>query len=227
MKKEFLKPADRVATSLAGVLFTLTSITLLVSQIAMFAGSITDANVEVTRRAVIENALPWLLLSFLFAYLTFWCVRYTYRGAKGYRYVKEESDDQVRRTQPRSRWVKWVRFALFSGGSLLGCYVLLAQSFSTDEAWLNWVILFGVASSTLFAITTLVSILRGWSIEQEDEVGGKLLSGLIGVPILVAVFLVGAALLIWGATSGIGWLASIPTWAAVIIILLILLLLKR
>jgi len=72
------------------------------------------------------------------------------------------------------------------------------------------------------AIMTFCSILKNWNIEQEDRVVMRTI-GFVIVARLVLIIAVVAGFELYAA---FGWLATIPSWAAVIIVLLVLILLK-
>jgi len=86
-KKELLKSADRFAQSIAGILFTVISLVLLLTKIAFIF------------QPFYQDKGSWLIHfigALLLIYLSCWCFRYTYRGFKGYSLVKiEEKNDET------------------------------------------------------------------------------------------------------------------------------------
>ena len=84
---------------------------------------------------------------------------------------------------------------------------------------------FLAAGAIVFSLMTVLSwrsMRKGWTVEQEDRAAKRALSYLFLTPVvLAAVVLAGIALY-----SAFGWLATIPSWAAVIIVLLVLIYLK-
>jgi ABC-type branched-subunit amino acid transport system permease subunit len=77
------------------------------------------------------------------------------------------------------------------------------------------------------AIIALCGLLNGWTAEQEDKALGRTMSFVVFAPVTLIVAALVAVLFGIVLFSAFGWLASIPTWAAVIIVLLVLIYLKK
>jgi hypothetical protein len=87
----------------------------------------------------------------------------------------------------------------------------------------DWIILGGAIFFPIMAILSFFAIRNNWTDEQADRITMRTLGYVVLAPIsLILVVLAG-----FGLFSAFGWLASIPSWAAVIIILLVLIYLKK
>jgi hypothetical protein len=128
----------------------------------------------------------------------------------------------------RAQRLKELIFFLFM--SILAMGALLYYS-PTGE--LYWSVLAVVCAFPLLTIFTFISLLRGWTDEDEAEVMQVIQrpAGFIGRFVMWSVMwsilaLIGAVIAGVALYSVFGWLATIPSWAAVIIVLLVLIYLK-
>lgn len=121
-----------------------------------------------------------------------------------------------RRRELRSQFWGFVAFSLFE----IGYLVYRPPTFST---WRDWIIAGGAILFPIMAIISFRSMRNNWTPEQEDQVATRTLGYVFLAPfLLVGIVLIGIALF-----SAFGWLATVPSWAAVIIVLLILIYLKK
>jgi Ca2+/Na+ antiporter len=123
--------------------------------------------------------------------------------------------DAERLRAQRRTFYTFLFFSAFEIGALASGLVSLAT-------WGGWIVLFGAFFFPVMAVISLVGILKNWTVEQEDRAFTRTFGYIFGVPIILVAFILAG----WVLFSTFGWLASIPSWAAVIIVLLVLLLLK-
>lgn len=120
-------------------------------------------------------------------------------------------------SRSETRREKLTFFILFLGFSILEVAVL-AFSHPTFEKWGDWMIAGGALLFPILTVLSWKSLISNWSVEESDHAVGKVFGWIIAAPVIVAALvLVG-----WALFSFLGWLATIPVWAAVIIILLLL-----
>jgi hypothetical protein len=70
----------------------------------------------------------------------------------------------------------------------------------------------------MLAVISGMGLLKNWSIEESERATNRVIGWIIAIPLIVAAFVIAT----WGIVSFFGWLATIPSWAAVIIILLLI-----
>jgi hypothetical protein len=124
--------------------------------------------------------------------------------------------------QPETKREKLVQplvFLLFSV-FFFGYWFYRPPTFST---WQDWIIVGGAVFCPIMAIFMWVSIPNTWSAEKEDQAFMQTLGYLVLVPILLVLAVIAGFALF----STFGWLATIPSWAAIITILLVLIYLKK
>lgn len=111
----------------------------------------------------------------------------------------------------------FISLALFD--LFVGDLVYNSRSPDNSHLWLQ------LAGSVLFLFMTIfsfLSIFKNWTAEKEDQLFMRTAGYLVLVPIMIVV----AIFLGFALFSTFGWLATIPSWAAVIIVLLVLIYLK-
>jgi hypothetical protein len=95
-------------------------------------------------------------------------------------------------------------------------------SFSTPG---GWIVVGATVWFSIWAIFCLFAIRNNWSVEQTDRIFDQItrpVGYVLFVPLaLIVVVLAGIVLF-----PAFGWLATIPSWAAVIIVLLVLIYLR-
>ncbi len=116
-----------------------------------------------------------------------------------------------RRREQVSTFLVFVAFSVLEIGYLL---------FSNRPT--NWIILAGAIMFPILALLALLSLIKNWTPEQEDKIFSRTLGWIVAAPIVVVVAAIAGVALY----SAFGWLATIPSWAAVIIVLLVLIYLK-
>ena len=125
-------------------------------------------------------------------------------------------------TVDKRRLGQYITFAIFVFFSALEIAGLFYQppTFSTLK---DWIVVGGAIFFPIMAIISFRVLRNNWTDEQIDQVTMRTLGYVVLVPVaIVAAVLVGIALF-----SAFGWLATIPSWAAVIIVLLVLIYLKK
>lgn len=113
------------------------------------------------------------------------------------------------------------QFCTFLGFSALEISHFVFNGIKLEKVG-DWIILVGAVLFPIMTIVSWRSLRNNWTAEEEDRAATRTLGYIVLIPIiLVAVIVTGYALF-----SLYGWLATIPSWAAVIILLLILIYLK-
>jgi hypothetical protein len=123
----------------------------------------------------------------------------------------------------QGRFTSFVLFALISA-FWAGYLFYHPPTFSTVG---DWVIVAGAIFFAIWAITALCGMLNGWTAEQEDKALGRTMGFVVFAPVALVVAALVAGLAGVTLFSTFGWLATIPSWAAVIIVLLVLIYLKK
>jgi hypothetical protein len=123
-----------------------------------------------------------------------------------------------------TRRAKWFTFLAFLGFSALEISLLeislLVDDKLTFVKWTDWLIAGAAIFFPILTVIAGINLVKDWSNWETDRVVERTFGWLIGAPIII---LLG----VWVLVSVVGWLNSIPSWAAVIIALLVLLLLRR
>jgi uncharacterized protein YacL len=123
----------------------------------------------------------------------------------------------------QGQFASFVLFALVSA-FWVGYLFYHPPTFSTVG---DWVIVAGAIFFSIMAITALCGMLNGWTAEQEDKALGRTMGFVVFAPVALIVAALVAAVFGIILFSAFGWLATIPSWAAVIIVLLVLIYLKK
>lgn len=110
---------------------------------------------------------------------------------------------------------------LFGGFSIFGIYMIMTDSLSHKQEWVEWLMYFGyfVFFPTMFVIS-LLSYFKGWNDEESDSIVMKTFGWMFGAPIIITI--IGIILFFIG-----NYFASIPSWAAIIIVLLTVLVFRK
>jgi hypothetical protein len=127
----------------------------------------------------------------------------------------DQDSNASRRREQRKTFFIFLFFSAFEVGYLIFGDVSLTT-------WGGRVILFGAFFFPIFAVISWRSMRNNWSAQREDDAAMRIIGWMFGVPIILATLVLGG----WALYSALGWLGTIPSWAAVIIILLIILVLK-
>jgi hypothetical protein len=90
----------------------------------------------------------------------------------------------------------------------------------------DWIIVGAAIFFSIMAIAALCGMLNNWTSEQEDQAIGRTLGYVVLAPIALIVVALVAVLAGIVLFPAFGWLATIPSWAAVIIVLLVLIYLR-
>jgi len=123
-----------------------------------------------------------------------------------------------------AKWRRYQRtiFAVLVLFSVLAIGGLLFNP-PTSSDWRDWIVLVGVILLPIItAIVLYRSMRNNWTAEQEEQTLKRTLGYVVLAPIALIVAVLAGVVLF----SAFGWLASIPSWAAVIIVLLVLIYLK-
>jgi hypothetical protein len=121
--------------------------------------------------------------------------------------------------QRREKLYQLLVFVFFSVFEI--SYLLYSQP--TFSKLGDWIILGGAFFFPIMALISWRSIRNDWSAEKEDQTITRTFGSIVLAPILLVVAVVAGFALF----SAFGWLATIPSWAAVIIILLVLIYFKK
>ena len=111
--------------------------------------------------------------------------------------------------QPISTIEKWTILVCLLGTALVAGYALLAHGFNSEE-WMSWFFLLCLGLFPILALASLASIIKGWSIEQEDNAFRKIIGHMIIAPFVLYIVLIVFALVLWLTLSTIVWSTSIP-----------------
>ena len=117
---------------------------------------------------------------------------------------------------------------LLTGIFFLGMAALEAWLFQSGELdrkaeWLTWLVGLGAVGFLAAGVFSLFAWAKNWNAEETEKTGQDVLGCAVAIPFVVVGLLIAA----WLLFSALGWLTSIPAWAAVIIVLLVLVLMKK
>jgi uncharacterized protein YacL len=112
----------------------------------------------------------------------------------------------------QGQFASFVLFALVSA-FWVGYLFYHPPTFSTVG---DWVIVAGAIFFSIMAITALCGMLNGWTAEQEDKALGRTMGFVVFAPVALIVAALVAAVFGIILFSAFGWLATIPSCAAVI-----------
>ena len=110
----------------------------------------------------------------------------------------------------------WGTFLGFVAISALEIFVLFEYSLP-PSTFKDWIIFGGAILFPVGAILSLIGILKNWSVEESDNAFSKTFGLILATPFIIALL----GFIVWLLYNFVGWLATIPLWAAVIIVLLL------
>jgi hypothetical protein len=128
----------------------------------------------------------------------------------------ETSISAKQRREKRNQFLGFVFFSVFELG-----YLFFSRP--TFSSLVDWLILAGAIFFPIMALISWRSMRNDWSVEKEDQTFTRTFGYIVLAPILLVVAVIAGFALF----SAFGWLATIPSWAAVIIVLLVLIYLKK
>lgn len=117
-QRKKIKLSDRVAQSIAGIVFIIFFSLMTLFQIMLFI-----------HNSFITLVIIHIAMLFVFATLTAWSVRFTYRGIKGYKIVPTNKQKEIEKQKSlqREKYIdKYIALASYIGGLIiLLCGLLL------------------------------------------------------------------------------------------------------
>jgi hypothetical protein len=125
------------------------------------------------------------------------------------------TNDNKRWREQRTQFLGFLLFSVLEIGYLL-------YSRLTFTVWRDWIFLGGAVLFSIMTIISWRSMRNNRTAEQEDRAVTLTFGYIVAGPIILLI----AVLAGFALFSMFGWLATIPSWAAVIIVLLVLIYLK-